>query len=127
MRDRYLASQQPPAEAAPGVWVRHPTVGDLVEIDDRQSKPGFIGWYLMRFMVTSEGSPIFAPDEQEKADRVHAAIATKVLEKVGQLMQSPPDLGEAGDARPRLEVRPDPDRSSRPSRHGLDRLDRVAS
>lgn len=105
MRQSYLASSQPPAEAAPGVWVRHPTVGDLVEIEDRQGKPGFIGWYMVRFMVREDGSPVWGPDELEQAERVHAAVGKAVIDKVGELLRSPPDCGQAGGARPGLEVR----------------------
>lgn len=101
-----LASSHPPEEVLPGVFVRHPTIGDLVEVDERVGKPGFIGWYLVRFMVSADGSPIWAPDEQEKAERVHAAIAQRVIERVGELAKSPPDCGQASSARPGLEVRP---------------------
>lgn len=101
-----LASSQPPEEVLPGVFVRHPTIGDLVEVDERVGKPGFMGWYLVRFMVSADGSPIWAPDEQEKAERVHAAIAQRVIERVGELAKAPPDCGEASGARPRLEIRP---------------------
>jgi hypothetical protein len=106
MRDRFLARTQPPAQVCPGVWVRHPTISDVVDIEDREKTPGFIGWYLVRFMCWQDGSPVFAPDEEEHAGRVHAAIAQKVIEKVGQLMHSPPDFGEAGSAPSRLEIRP---------------------
>jgi len=127
MRERYLASSQPPAQAAPGVWVRHPTIGDLVEIDERQGKPGFLGWYLVRFMVHEDGSPVWAPDEQEKAERVHAAIAQAVLTAVGGLLSTPPDCGEASGARPRLEVRPAALSHRITASSGLDDLDRLAS
>lgn len=105
MRDGYLARSQPPAQACPGVWVRHPTVADLVALEAQQGKPDLVGWYLVRFMVTPEGAPIWAEDELDKAERVHAAIANAVIEKVGQLLSAPPDCGQAGGARSGLEVR----------------------
>jgi hypothetical protein len=92
-RTELLLSPSPQPLDLPGgrrLWVRVPTAGDVIEADGKG-----LGWQLVRWLCNEDGSPVFREGEEEQAERMPAWIATRVVEKAGQLMQAPPDSGQA--------------------------------
>lgn len=96
-RSDLLLSPSPQPLDLPGgrrLWVRVPTAADVVESEGKG-----VGWQLVRWLCNEDGSPMFREDEEDQAERMPAWIATKVVEKAGELMQPPPDSGQtAADA-----------------------------
>lgn len=102
LRDRLTLLRAPRRiDLADGpAWLRVPTAGDAVEAEGKA-----VAWFLCRFLCNEDGSPVFREDEQALALKTCAYDATRIVEEVGRLMQSPPHAGEAAALPPRLETR----------------------
>lgn len=102
-RTDLLLSPSPQPLDLPGgrrLWVRVPTAKDVVESEGKG-----VAWQLVRWLCNEDGSPMFREDEEDQAERMPAWIATKVVEKAGNLMEPPPDSGQASADAPGPEAR----------------------
>lgn len=69
-------------------FVAVPLAGDLVDLEARANKPDAVLFYLVRFLVDSEGRPFLRTEEE--ARQVPANIASALVAKVGEAMTARP-------------------------------------
>lgn len=85
-----MIPRRPPARLSEtsDLWVAHPTAGDMLDMEARGEKPGLMLWYLVRFLVDSDGRPHLRTEEE--ARQVPAEVANALVARVGELATGRP-------------------------------------